>query len=383
MIRTFIADPGISGCYTCRLRRKKCDEGKPGCKACNHLDVACVYKRPMWWGNPTKRAEQKEMVKERIKLTQTAKKTKDASTPPPSLCKTDPLSDSKPSSRTPSVCTPFAPEVGFTQVSPESYFALPLSESMMPHASYPAFSPYEVDIKTERQIFINDVPTRRDSTISTFSTFQPPPMGSSCYGFAPESWVQQDYYEMQQESFSEEPVDFEVPGLWYGKTVSRHEPVIEVDEIDRPLLDHFIQKVSKLIFPILDANQHSSTRTDIILPALKTNKTYLHCCLSVSGLHKKSTGDVSSDEIDEHILRHRYAAISELCAAFNEDKNHAQILEATLGMIFFQSSVGRPTDTIPDTSRLLQILPNASSSRVQSLERWNAEMCRVLHSIWL
>ncbi|THW05743.1 hypothetical protein D6D26_01966 [Aureobasidium pullulans] len=337
-----------TGCYTCRLRRKKCDEGKPGCKACTHLGVQCVYKRPMWWSNTAKRAEQKELVKDRIKLTQTAKKAKDASTPPPSLCKTETGSDSKPSSRTPSVCTPFAPEINFTQVSPEGYFALPPPEALMSHPPYPMFSPYEVDIKTERQIFINDVPTRRDSTISTFSTFQPPPMGSSCHGFAPESWVQQDYFDMQQESFTEEPVNFEFFDLPHGKTAPNHETVIEVDEADKPLLNHFIQKVSKLIFPILDANQHSSTRSDIILPALETNKSYLHCCLSVSGLHKKSTEDVPSEEIDEHILRHRYAAISELCAALNEDKNHAQILEATLGMIFFQCSVGRATDTIPD-----------------------------------
>ena len=163
----------------------------------------------MWWSNTAARIEQKEMVKEMIKATQTTKKTKDASTPPPSLCKTETSPDSKPSSRTPSVCTPFAPECSFTQVSPEDYFALPQTDSLMSHSQYPPISPYEVDIKTERQIFINDVPTRRDSTISTFSTFQPPPMGSSCHAFAPDSWVQQDYFEMQQESFTEEPVNFD------------------------------------------------------------------------------------------------------------------------------------------------------------------------------
>ncbi|TAQ83432.1 hypothetical protein B7494_g8245 [Chlorociboria aeruginascens] len=40
---------------------------------------------------------------------------------------------------------------------------------------YPEYSPYEIDVKTERQMFVNDIPTRRESTISTFSTFHPPP----------------------------------------------------------------------------------------------------------------------------------------------------------------------------------------------------------------
>lgn len=36
-------------------------------------------------------------------------------------------------------------------------------------------SPYEIDVKTERQMYINDNLTRRESTVSTFSTYHPPP----------------------------------------------------------------------------------------------------------------------------------------------------------------------------------------------------------------
>ncbi|TIA35906.1 hypothetical protein D6C78_05804 [Aureobasidium pullulans] len=335
-------------CYTCRLRRKKCDEGKPGCRACNHLGVSCVYKRPMWWSNTAERTEQRELVRKRIKLTRTDEKLKEADTPPPSLCKIETFSDSRPLSRTPSVYTPYAPELNFKQVSPEGYPAILPPEILMSHPPCSILSRYEVDINTECQICINDVPNRRDSTLSTFSTFQPPPMGFSYHGLAPEIGVEQDYLEMQQEFFPEEPVNFDFFDLPHKKPVPNHETVIEVDEVDKSFLNHFIQKVSKLIFPILDANQHSSTRSNIILPALGTNKSYLHCCLSVSGLHKKSTEDVPSAEIDEHILRHRYAAMSELCAALNEDKDHARILEATFDMILFQYSVGRLTDSTPD-----------------------------------
>lgn len=34
------------GCFTCRRRKKRCDEGKPVCKACVRLKLACVYPLP-------------------------------------------------------------------------------------------------------------------------------------------------------------------------------------------------------------------------------------------------------------------------------------------------------------------------------------------------
>jgi hypothetical protein len=127
-----------------------------------------------------------------------------------------------------------------------------------------------------------------------------------------------------------------------------HEAVINVEEADKYLLNHFLDKVLKLIFPILDANQHGSARTDIILPALESNTAYLHCCLSVAATHMKATEGLTGEQIDNDIVRHRYAAISELCKALGDDVDHAGILEATLGMIFFQCSVGRPDDVLPD-----------------------------------
>ena len=210
------------------------------------------------------------------------------------------------------------------------------------------FSPYEVDIKTERQIFINDVPTRRDSTISTFSTYQPPPMSNGIPVYPTDSWVQQDYYESHQESFAEEPVDFNFFDFPTAPFSPGHEAVINVEDDDKYLLNHFLDHVQKLIFPILDVNQHGSARSDVILPALESNKAYLHCCLSIAATHMKATESLTGEQIDSDIVRHRYAAISELCEQLSQDKEHSRILEATLGMIFFQCSVGRPVDALPD-----------------------------------
>lgn len=301
------------------------------------------------------------MIKNIIKRTQLSKKTvqppqqPNANTPP-SLCHSVPTSaetfhpDSFPHSRAPSIGSPYSAGCDFTYTSPEGYFAMPPPPQPMiaHHPQYPMFSPYEVDIKTERQIFINGEQTRRDSTISTFSTYQPPPMPSGMPAFPADSWVQQEHFESLSESFTEEPVDFNFFEFPHGPLTPDHEAVISVEDCDKYLLNHFFDKVLKLIFPILDVNQHGSARSDVILPALESNKAYLHCCLSIAATHMRATESLGGEQIDNDIVRHRYAAISELCEALGQDINHGQILEATLGMIFFQCSVGRADDALPD-----------------------------------
>ncbi|KAF2795622.1 hypothetical protein K505DRAFT_416313 [Melanomma pulvis-pyrius CBS 109.77] len=347
-----------SGCFTCRLRRKKCDEGKPSCKACKHLGLKCEYKRPMWWSNNEQRRNQKEVIKNIIKRTKLNEKTANGTTmsasTPPSLCHSlptsDTFSDGMGCTRAPSVDSQLSLDYNnFNQISaPDLYNSVAMPPPMFtPSFTHPGqFAPYEVDIKTESQMFINDVPTRRDSTISTFSTYQAPPVIGD--PFPTENWVQQDYFESRRESFAEEPLDFQVFDFPHESFSPSHQAMIQVDECDQHLLNHFIDNVLRLIFPILEVNQHGSARSDIILPALESNKTYLHCCLSISALHLKATERIQGEQIDSDILRHRFATITELCEALRQDTNHAQILEAALGMIFFQCSVGRPDDCLPD-----------------------------------
>jgi hypothetical protein len=44
------AQRSTSGCWTCRLRRKKCDETRPGCERCRKLNFPCdgYGERPAW-----------------------------------------------------------------------------------------------------------------------------------------------------------------------------------------------------------------------------------------------------------------------------------------------------------------------------------------------
>ncbi|KAI4609578.1 uncharacterized protein J4E87_005393 [Alternaria ethzedia] len=343
-----------SGCFTCRLRRKKCDEGKPSCRACKHLGLKCEYKRPMWWSNNEQRRTQKEVIKNIIKRTKLNEKTAQSgamgTNTPPSLCHSmqtaDTFSDGVSCTRAPSVDSQNSLDYNFNPtVTPDFY-----NSSMPPPMFAPTFThpghyvPYDIDIKTESQMFINDIPTRRDSTLSSYSHYQTPP----AHIYPTDDWIQKDYFE-RRESYIEEPLEFPIfDYTTYGAFSPSHQPSIQVEDCDRHLLSHFLDNIMPTAFPVLETNQPGAAQRDVIIPALESNKAYLHCCMSISALHMKTTQGLVGEEIDQDIQRHRGETVQQLTAALYSDSQHGQTLEAALGMIFFQCSVGRFNDGLMD-----------------------------------
>ncbi|KAL8297550.1 hypothetical protein RB597_006577 [Gaeumannomyces tritici] len=57
------------GCWTCRLRRKKCDEERPACAACLSLEIECLYSdaKPEWMDGADLQRDRAEAVKKLIK----------------------------------------------------------------------------------------------------------------------------------------------------------------------------------------------------------------------------------------------------------------------------------------------------------------------------
>lgn len=210
----------------------------------------------------------------------------------------------------------------------------------MPHGSYAP--PYEIDVKTERQTFINDVPMRHDSSTSTYSAFVPPQLSAPLPTFGGEEWFGEEFLPQTSQ------VNAFTPGMAQSTFDHSYLWNIPVSDQDRPLLDHFIHNVLRQIFPVLEAHQRGYIRAQAILRALESNKCYLHCCLSVAAIHLKTTEGLVGDQIDHDIMRHRYEAISQLCQALGEDVDHQEILDATLAMIFFHCSVGPADDYLPD-----------------------------------
>ncbi|KAJ6176578.1 Protein of unknown function DUF3468 [Penicillium canescens] len=350
-----------SGCFTCRLRRKKCDEGQPSCSACTNLCLKCEYKRPNWWVSADQRKAQKERIKNKIKQTK-------------SLERRGSLQEHMDRVRAGIASnSPLNGEYDFnhpTLANPYDQFASHLHTPAYPPGAYPPqYAPYEVDVRTERQTFVNDVPLRHDSSVSTFSAMGPPQLHNTLPTFHGDEWLQEDCFK-QAEPATFDASSFQpcyTPSASYFQTAT-----ISVEDQDRPLLDHFVEHVLRMIYPILEAHQQSAARTKAILSALESNKSYLHCCLSVSAIHLKTTVGLDGEQIDHDIMRHRYEAISQLCQALNRDTDHESILDATLAMIFFHCSVGAPDDSLPDIPWNDHF--QAVSNLVQKLELSAAEL---------
>jgi hypothetical protein len=313
----------------------------------------------MWWSNNDARRKHKDDIKmiiKRKKLSEKSSQSIQTSMPsPPGLSHSLPtsatFSDPLDRTRSASIDSHYHFNFNSPQSSHSHHEYTPFTTPQMhPEFMFGAFSPYEIDVKTERQMFINDIPTLRETTsTSTFSTFQtPPPPGTILPSFPLDGeWTEQIYSE-RRESLTEETLDVNYFDFSHGPSMSSREVAIELDESDQRLLDHFIQFVAPSIFPVLEANQHGSVSSDLILPALQSNKVYLHCCLSIAAQHIKAVSGLQGEDIDGQIIQHRYATISSLVDALNRDENHQQILEAALGLIFFQSCVGRFDDSLPD-----------------------------------
>lgn len=316
----------------------------------------------MWWGNNELRKQHKDRIKATIKAKKLSTKPSQSQTiqtsvsSPPGLTHSLPtsatLSDSLDRGRSGSIDSHFPSAFNFN--SPPTEYA-PFGPSPAASSSsgfgFSSYYPYEVDVKTERQMYVNDVPTIKESTVSTFSTLQtPPPPGTI---LPSNEWTEhgtehalEDGAESQQAP--EEALNPHFFDFSHGPPMTSRQVAIELDENDQRLLDHFVQHVLPTIFPILDTNQHGSVGSDLVLPALQTNRAYLHCCLAIAAQHLKATTAVAADEIDRDILGHRCTTISILCDALNIDENHGEILEATLALIFFQSVVGRLDDGLFD-----------------------------------
>jgi C6 transcription factor Pro1 len=59
----------ILGCWTCRLRRKKCDENRPICEGCAALEIDCLYSdaKPEWMDGGERQRVEAERMKAEVK----------------------------------------------------------------------------------------------------------------------------------------------------------------------------------------------------------------------------------------------------------------------------------------------------------------------------
>lgn len=337
----------LQGCFTCRLRRKKCDEGKPACRACKHLGLSCEYKRPQWWGNVEQRKRQKDTIKTLIKRTKLTEKAVHLSPAhsadsPPELSRSLPNSESLSDNRHRSVSV----DSGYTlyETDLDSHAGLYQQHHHYHHQQHFVQSPYEYDTFPKQESpYSSGFPTPRRASTASFASStlrrssvveQPPFLRHPSIVESISSEDPNSYFDFGQYA----PLENSPPPILHQQP----QPVyIPVEGGDQQLLNHFLNSVQHLIFPILDL--HSTARQEVIIPALAENESFRHCCLSIAALHIKTTQHLTGADaecVDQDITRHRFKTISGLCEALARDSDHLQILEATLSMILFQV---RPT----------------------------------------
>ncbi|KAL4815882.1 fungal-specific transcription factor domain-containing protein [Aspergillus spinulosporus] len=342
-----------NGCYTCRLRRKKCDETRPNCVACSSLGVSCEYRKPSWWISTQARTLQKDKIKQKVRETKVLQKevalqeyikhavpSARAREMPVSKPQTPPIQDT--------VSAPFDPSA--------SYMPTPTTASLFPNM-------YGFDTGLASSSYVADVSSLQDPNTFLFNPMTTPLIptptslsGSSTVSAAlatpatpalpSEEWYQgfsnplpraQRPLSLGASEFPDRPLSFYVEGK------------MSSNDRERSLLYHFVDNVLRLVFPILDLHKQGPSRAREILRSLDSNKSYYHGCLSVSAIHLRTVKKQRGKRVERDIMRHRYAAISELQKALYADHSHDMILDATLAMILFYCSVGSPEiDGLPD-----------------------------------
>ncbi|KAF2666064.1 hypothetical protein BT63DRAFT_458430 [Microthyrium microscopicum] len=335
-----------SGCFTCRLRRKKCDEGKPGCKACHKLAICCEYKRPMWWGNADQRRQQKELIKNQIKNMKIQEKQAAAhqmhlptNTPPlyhsPSegMCRT----------RGASTDSTFSDDMEFNGIQTSDMFAPQIMAPMQPGVAPFGYQPFNESLKIETEWLVNNVASRKDSTISTTYFEALPPSEDRPYM---DNWVQNSTFEHHQELL-DDSLDFSV--FDFGTTTlpsqsvtpkMKAAPMVKVEQRDEYLLFHFRTAVAPLAFPMLKITD-PKVHEQVLIAPLDTNQAYFHAALSYAAVHLKATTGYNAS-LEEDLARHVTESIRVITTwlTSNDPTKFSQVAETSLAMIYLRGLVG-------------------------------------------
>ncbi|PYH90844.1 hypothetical protein BO71DRAFT_66275 [Aspergillus ellipticus CBS 707.79] len=389
-----------SGCFTCRGRRKKCDEIRPTCTACSKLGLKCDYKTPHWWATPDLRRKQMGRIKSRIRQTKV-------------MDKDNSLQEYIEGIKALSQKTPEVSDYNFDSMLGEGYnpFAGP-SGPLSP------ISPFDVNVTTQSQSFVlppqNDFPSSFLASQTSVTSSLPDPSSSSALALPGPSNSSVDLsgpsYALPSSSFDPAvsstfglssgpsaglapvqnppalglmnpplpPLSVPAPGQmahprmpvtsWVPNGANQAQPytpvspgfgypnrslsaylqaLIPLEETDRPLLDHFIDHVVRVVLPIPDIYPGNQVHMREIVSSMQNNRSYLHCCLSISAIHLKSSMGLE-DQMDHDIMQHRYTAIGYLSSAVRSGGGKVNVLNGTLALIFYHCAVCTKEEYLPD-----------------------------------
>ncbi|GAB1216421.1 hypothetical protein ATERTT37_005636 [Aspergillus terreus] len=217
--------------------------------------------------------------------------------------------------------------------------------SQMPPSLPTPVTPQDMGAKSNSQAVFNNTPYLQASPVPNFGLMPQPQLHTPIQtpDLPSNDWLQRSTTFPQPYS----PID--ATGFMNQRrplSASLHS-LISLEDHDRPLLDHFVDHVIRVAFPILEIHRGGAARINEIIGSLQVNRSYLHCCLSAAAIHLKWSNDLE-DQMDHDIMSHRYAAISQLCRLLNRGSGQMQVMDATLAMIFYHCSIGTMEDYLPD-----------------------------------
>ncbi|OJI82365.1 hypothetical protein ASPTUDRAFT_126698, partial [Aspergillus tubingensis CBS 134.48] len=317
------------GCFTCRVRRKKCDEKRPVCGSCSKLALKCHYKAPQWWATNDQRKRQMKRISTRIRQSRIIEKEGDMQE---YVKRVGALAQKAPvSSRDDEAIDPMLGE-GF---DPYSYTP----------TTVPPLSPYNINVTTETQAFM--LPAQDNSNA-------PNPSSAATTDFAPGPASHLPNTGKGKSRKKSNPIQHNHAmdeGLAQpNRSLSNYLlTVIPLQDEDKPLLEHFVDNVVRIVLPIPEIYPGNQTHVTEIVNSLQNNRAYLHCCLSASAIHMKACRRLE-DQVDPEIMDHRFTAISQLSRALLRGNGDMHVLNGTLALIFFYSAVSSPEDYLPDIS---------------------------------
>ncbi|TGJ65804.1 hypothetical protein EYR41_009750 [Orbilia oligospora] len=362
-----------TGCWTCRFRKKKCDEARPACEQCSHLRLICdgYDSQPVWMKDPEKAAEKKaEIKKQMVRRSRRRKKNQD-----PTKAQ---LPSQRPHAPLPNINPPTPPPTTISnndtcfqqQPEPISGISLPIticendfptrfSTSSPEESGSMDFSPFNM----RGMHWAVSLPSSRPQS----HTLSPPttctlPSRESTRAPSVEGTIKEDPEEevdaygadnMEVPDSAESSSHTEI--AHYGArraTVALHnfsELQIQTDNpLDINLANLYLKTIFGVTYRALSDEQVIRYNSALIVPMFNDNKSFLHGCLSSTALHLTATN------ISEHqrkalvteVFRHRQKSLKSLKHQVAHSKNEGERIKiaATVCALISFEVFSRRTD---------------------------------------
>ncbi|KAJ6256777.1 hypothetical protein Dda_8644 [Drechslerella dactyloides] len=354
-----------TGCWTCRFRKKKCDEARPACEQCSHLRLICdgYDAQPIWMKDQAKATEKKKEIKtqmvrrsrRRKKSQLTSNKAEIPSQKPKSPPKTSPT---QPTGGNSSQDGAFG--------SAKHLPALPIPMSVDDHdftGRFQTSSPEDSgsselsSFNMTRMHWAVNLPSSHPTSHASPRTNCTLTSKESTRATSVEDTIKEedeyDDQEMDVPDSADSSTDTElVPYAAQIPIISTfrfNDLQIQTDKkLDINLASLYLRSIFGVTYRALSDEQVFRYNDALILPMFKDNKSFLHGCLSSTALHLTATNisETQRKGLVTEVYRHRQKSLKSLKAQVANSANDEERIKiaATVCALISFDVFSRRTD---------------------------------------